>query len=244
MLTFARDTPHHAGALVNRPEIIAHRGASLERPENTLAAFIRAHEVGADAIELDVHLTADGVLVVHHDPVPGGAPRPDLARRPISTLTFEELSTFRVGGEPIPPLADVFTQVGSRMAINCELKGAGTAAPTLALIASAGTPAAVHAFDHRQVALARTLAPKVPRGVLEASYHIDPVVAMASVDARDLWQYWELIDEPLVRAAHARGGRVVAWTVDDPAAMRNLAALGVDALCTNDPALARSTFSP
>jgi glycerophosphoryl diester phosphodiesterase len=227
---------------VSRPEIIAHRGAARERPENTLAAFIRAQEVGADAVELDIHLTADGVLVVHHDPVPAEAPQAELAGSPISALTFEQLAAFRVGGEPIPRLGDVFAAVGSRLTVYCELKGAGTAAPTLALIASKGTPAAVHAFDHRQVALARTLAPIVPRGVLEASYHLDPTMAMASVDARDLWQYWELIDEPLVRAAHRRGGRVVAWTVDDPGAMRHLAEMGVDALCTNDPALARSTF--
>jgi len=239
---FPGDASYLAGGLVSRPEIIAHRGASRERPENTLAAFIRAQDVGADAVELDIHLTGDGVPVVHHDPVPANAPQAELAGRPISTLTFEQLAAFRVGGEPIPRLGDVLAAVGRRLTVYCELKGAGTAAPTLALLASKGTPAAVHAFDHRQVALARQLAPTVPRGVLEASYHVDPTAAMASVDARDLWQQWELIDEPLVRAAHQRGGRVIAWTVDDPGAMRNLAAMGVDALCTNDPALARSTF--
>ena len=228
---------------MKRPRIIAHRGASRERPENTLAAFIRAHEVGADAVELDVHLTLDGVLVVHHDPAPHAAPTSELAGRPISRLTFEQLSTFRVGGESIPRLDDIFRAVGRGLEINCELKGAGTAAPTLAIIAAAGTAAAVHAFDHRQVAVARALAPAVRRGVLESSYHVNPTFAMESVDARDLWQYWELVDEPLVRAAHERGGRVVAWTVDDSAAMLSLALMGVDALCTNDPALAREVFT-
>jgi len=227
---------------VTTPEIIAHRGASRERPENTLAAFTRAAEVGADAIELDIHLTLDGILVVHHDAIPHDPPRADLGERAISTMTFEELAAFRVGGEPIPRLADVFARVGGQLVVNCELKGAGTAAPTLALIATTGARAAVHAFDHRQLALARNLAPVVPRGVLETSYHIDPTASMASVDARDLWQYWEMLDEALVSAVHARGGRVVAWTVDDPAEMARLAALGVDALCTNDPALARATF--
>jgi glycerophosphoryl diester phosphodiesterase len=65
---------------------------------------------------------------------------------------------------------------------------------------------------------------------------------MASVDARDLWQGAELIDRPLVDAVHARGGRIVAWTVDDPSTMRRLAALGVDAICTNDVALCRTTL--
>jgi glycerophosphoryl diester phosphodiesterase len=65
---------------------------------------------------------------------------------------------------------------------------------------------------------------------------------MASVDARDLWQAAELIDLEMVDAVHARGGRLIAWTVDDPSMMRQLAMLGVDALCTNDVALCRSTL--
>jgi glycerophosphoryl diester phosphodiesterase len=98
----------------------------------------------------------------------------------------------------------------------------------------------VHAFDHRQVAVARRLAPALARGVLEASYHIVPTDSMASVDARDLWQAAELIDREMVDAVHARGGRVIAWTVDTAAEMKRLAGLGVDALCTNDVALCRS----
>src|SRR5450631_4105167 len=93
-------------------EIVAHRGASRERPENTLAAFTRALELGADGIELDVHRSADGVLIVHHDAMPRAAPGPTLANREIRTLTVEELSAFRVGGQPIPTLAAVIEAVG------------------------------------------------------------------------------------------------------------------------------------
>jgi glycerophosphoryl diester phosphodiesterase len=223
-------------------EIIAHRGASRERPENTVAAFVRAAELGADGIELDVHLSADEVLMVHHDAVPHASPSRALAGFEIRTLTAEELRAFRVGGQPIPTLAEVIDAVGGSLTIYCELKGPGTAPAAVKLLASRGPAAAVHAFDHRQVAEARRLAPQLARGVLEASYHIVQTDTMASVDARDLWQAAELIDRAMVDAVHARGGRVIAWTVDDPEVMLRLAAIKVDGLCTNDVALCRTTL--
>jgi len=226
--------PHQKG-----PEIIAHRGASRERPENTLAAFLRAAELGADAVELDVHRTADGVLVVHHDPVLDDVPGSSLSGRAISSLTAEELRAFRIRGEPIPTLEEVLESVGGQLIVYCELKGEATAAPAVTMLEDSRWRAAVHAFDHRQVAEARRLASRLPRGILETSYHLDPTAAMASVEARDLWQQWETIDQPLVDAVHARGGRVVAWTANAPSAMERFAAMGVDALCTDDVPLAR-----
>jgi len=198
---------------VTRPEIIAHRGASRERPENTLPAFQRAIELGADGCEFDVHLHADGVLRVHHDPESAGSP---------------------------PTLDEVLALLaGAGLTAYCELKGAGTAPGTLAAIKRSSGMAAVHAFDHRQIAEARRLAPEVPRGVLEVSYPVDPLHALEDVAGRDLWRQWPFIDADLVRAAHASGARVIAWTVNEAALVERLAALGVDALCTDDVALAR-----
>jgi glycerophosphoryl diester phosphodiesterase len=235
-----------SGATLSHPEIIAHRGASRERPENTLAAFRRALELGADAIELDVHLTADGVLVVHHDAILGGEPPTPLSGRAIRTVTSGELLAFRVRGEQVPTLAAVLDAVGQRMVVYCELKGPGTAGPAVRALTDPsrhvpGSPwrTAVHSFDHRMVDEARRLAPELPRGLLEASYHLDPTASLSSVDARDLWQHWELIDEALVDAVHARAGRVVAWTANDTDVMARLAAMRVDALCTDDVAAAR-----
>ena len=227
---------------MKRPEIIAHRGASREQPENTLAAFRRALELGGDAVELDVHLTQDGVLVVHHDAVPAAAPNSALAGRAIGTLTAEELAGFRVRGEPVPILRDVVEALGLELTVYCELKGPGTAGPAARFLAGAAGQHAVHSFDHRMVAEAGAMAPAVARGILEVSYHIDPVAALISADARDLWQQWELIDDNLVNAVHAEGKRMVAWTVNDAAVMARLAGLGVDGLCTDDVALARSIW--
>lgn len=221
------------------PELIAHRGASRERPENTLAAFRRALELGADGVELDVHRTTDGVLVVHHDAVPHEAPEPGLAGRALHELSSEQVARFRVGGEPIPTLGQVLDAVGAELRVYCELKGVRTAEPACQLLVASPGRHAVHAFDHRQVAAARRLAPALSRGVLEVSYHVDPLQGAASVDARDVWQEWTMIDDELVRAAHAQGRRIIAWTVDDEAAVSSLSVLGVDALCTNDVARAR-----
>jgi glycerophosphoryl diester phosphodiesterase len=202
---------------VHRPEIIAHRGASRERPENTLPAFERAIELGADGVEFDVHLHPDGVLRVHHDPDPVGE----------------------------PPTLDSVLALGARAGVTayCELKGPGTAPGAVAAITRSGARCAVHAFDHRLIAEAKRLAPAVPRGVLEASYPVDPLHAQRSVGGRDLWRHWPFVDGDLVRAAHAAGARVIAWTVNDAALIELLAALGVDGLCTDDVALARRVLA-
>src|SRR5262245_27865170 len=112
---------------MSTPTIIAHRGASREAPENTLAAFARALELGADGIELDVHRTADGAIVVHHDPVPKPLPgESGLAWKPFSALSSAEVRRLRVSGDhQIPTLEEVLELVGDRATIYCELKGAG-----------------------------------------------------------------------------------------------------------------------
>lgn len=219
------------------PELIAHRGASRERPENTIAAFERAVQLRADAVELDVHLTSDGHLVVNHDPTIG-----DTLSRPIHSMTLGEVQAARTGDRQIPTLDEVVGRIGAAARIYCELKGANTVRVSVALLAPLGDHGAVHSFDHRMIAEARNIAPHVARGVLEASYHRDPCQAAIDVAARDLWQNEGLIDADLVTAAHARGIRVIAWTVDSVARATELAALGVDGLCTNDVSTIASAF--
>lgn len=220
---------------------MAHRGASRECPENTLAAFRRAVALGADAVELDVHRSADGVVVVHHDAaIPGlGA---------IAALTASAIAERgRVQGEPIPTLEEVLSAVGGKLRVYIELKGADTVPGAVAAVRTFAGPrdldsCAVHCFDHRLVRQAHAMEPALPRGVLEVSYPVDPVGAARPVDARDLWRHRDFIDEAFVRAAHAEGRRVVAWTVNDADLMRRLAGWGVDAVCTDDVALARATL--
>lgn len=151
-------------------------------------------------------------------------------------MTRADVGALRIGGEPVPSLADVIRAIGDRLRIYCELKGTGTAAAAVAMLTPLGDRAAVHSFDHRMVAEARALAPQVARGVLETSYHLQPGDSLWTVSGRDLWQHAGLIDRALVNAVHAAGGRVIAWTVNEPDRAVALAALGVDGICTDDVA--------
>lgn len=217
-----------------RVERIGHRGAPREYPENTLPAFVRAIERGADGIELDVHVTTDGIPVVHHDPeVRLGKGRPPT--RALAQMSWEEVSGVEVSsGIAIPSLEQVLTVVGDRATVYVELKGRNSEEATLDLIATTSAPCAVHSFDHAAIARAAQLAPAVRRGILFDDYPDDIDAAMRESSAVDVWPEWKLIDAPLVERVHARGGRVIAWTVNTTAAAEELIRLGVDGLCGDD----------
>ena len=208
-------------------ELIAHRGAPRERPENTIAAFERALELGCDAVELDVHATAEGTVVVHHDPT--------LAEgdRPIASLSDDELARHRVRGEPVPTLDEVLELCAGRCRVHVEIKGRGIERLVVDRIRAHAAECAVHSFDHRAIARVRELAPALRRGILLDSYLVDVGAALRAADAQDLWQQWAWIDAPLVADATRAGARVVAWTVNSVDAANALARLGVGALCTD-----------
>jgi len=225
---------------------IGHRGASLHAPENTLASFARAIELGADAIELDVHATREGVVVVHHDPslrVPGrdGGTR----QLRIGGATLNEIG--RAAGDAsakIPTLREVLDLVANRVPVYVEVKARGIEELVVSCVREYSTRCAVHAFDHRIARRVHALAPEIPTGLLLSSYLLDPARALRGAGARDLWQQWDLIDEPLVADVHRYGGRVVAWTVNEAAAARTLAGWGVDALCTDRVPDIRAAVAP
>lgn len=233
--------PDRPASRTATPEIIGHRGAPRQRRENTLAAFARALELGADAIELDVHATADGVVVVHHDPVLGGEAG-SLAGRPIAALSAADVQGGDGAAETrIPTLDEVLALVGGRATVYVEIKGVGIEQRVVDAIARAPrVRCAVHAFDHRVARRARELSAALaggalPAGILLVSRPVDPVAVLRAAGARDLWQHWELLDADLVRSVHDAGGRVIAWTVNDPAVAAEFARFGVDGICTDVP---------
>lgn len=208
-------------------EHIAHRGAKRELAENTIAAFRRAVERGADAIELDVHATSDGVVVVHHDPeleLPAGR------RRVIAESTWRDV-THMLGA--LPRLTDVLEAVPERVGLYVEIKGAAIE-PMVAEALRGSARCVVHSFDHTAIALMSRILPEVPRGILFDHYPADIEASMRFASARDVWPEWSLIDERLVSSVHALGGRVIAWTVNSREDAARLVALGVDGLCTDD----------
>lgn len=214
------------------PSIIAHRGASGHAPENSLEAFRLAQLLGADGVELDLQATADGGLLVHHDPmVPGFGD--------IASLTLEQLSQVRLpNGEAIPTLAEVMAAVPA-LDIWIEVKGLDPQwdASLLALIDRDPAPrrCAIHSFDHRIVARLGRARPGLRTGVLSTSYLLDPVGQLAGTGAAMLWQEHHLIDQALVDIVAAAGVGIIAWTVNDPLEAGRLRSLGVAGLCGDYP---------
>lgn len=201
-----------------------------------MPAFRRALELGASGIELDVHSTRDGVVVVHHDPVVRyvnvGSGRSEVA---IADVTWEELVRLELAtGVGIPSLGDVLTLVGERATVYVELKGVLIEEAVIATIRAGHARCAVHSFDHAAIGRASRIAPEIPRGLLFDTYSIDPARAMRATGARDVWPHWSLIDSRLVERVHEVGGRVIAWTVNDAADAAALLEIGVDAICTDD----------
>jgi glycerophosphoryl diester phosphodiesterase len=214
------------------PRVLAHRGASGHATENSLAAFRRAVELGADGAELDVHASRDGAILVHHDPdLPGLGP--------IRELSAAGARRYRLAnGEPVPLLAEALETLRG-LEVWVEVKGLAPAHDRCLLeVLDAGPEPArygVHSFDHRIVERLGHARPGLRRGALLASYLRDTVGALRSTGATALWQEWHLIDNALLREVHEAGLELIAWTVDEPAACRRLAAAGVDALCGNWP---------
>ena len=198
--------------------MIAHRGASWDLPENTLPAFERAIEVGADFVELDVRAGPGGELLVSHDP-----PR---------------------AGEHPPTLEQVLELTRGRIGLMVELKSPyryrrhDLVRRTLALL---DDDAVVVCFEPGAIALVRVLRPE-----LRTVQHVG-VVPLRLAAARTCWAagFWDRRATPRGLAAARRLGlATTVYTVNDPARMRALAALGVTGIFTDRPALALQTLDP
>lgn len=243
-------------------EWIAHRGESADAPENTLAAFELAWERGVGAIELDVHLTADGQLAVCHD---GNTLRTTGVDCEIAGSAMADLQTLDAGawrgprwvGQPIPTLPQALATMPPGAHCLIEVKSGPEAAPALrdAVAASGLGPAAITviSFDTGAVAASSRLLPGYPHYLLDYFRHdgatgawspgIDELVDLArSIGAGGLnLAAQEPVTPDLVRRAHERGLPVYVWTVDDPETARRLVAAGVDGITSNRAAWLRAT---
>ena len=225
---------------MSRPLVIAHRGASGYEVENSLAAFRRAAEQGADAVELDIHSTADGALVVHHGHT--------VADHHIAHSTLDDVRAHPLpNGEPIPTLREALDVIVPKMIAYVEIKYVAKLADErlFEVIEQSGAPnrVALHAFDHRIIRRMGEKRPLIRRGVLSASYPVYPVRNLEDADASILWQHHQHVDDALVASLHGAGKLLYVWTVNDPAELKAFLALGVDGICTDFPDVARAAFA-
>jgi len=235
---------------MSRPLVIAHRGASGERPENTLSAYELAVAQAADMIEIDLHLSLDGVVMIHHD-----ASLERLGTRgEIRQHTASELSRLNAAPgasleERIPTLLDVLDRFGDRMEFNLEIKvGEDTAYEGIEEIALAAVeergllPRMLFSSFYDEVLgrmralssaarLALLVSPRAPVKILERA---------AAVSAEAINPEVRLVDPDLVAKAHEAGFAVYPYTEDDPAGMVRLLDAGVDGIITNHPARLRA----
>jgi glycerophosphoryl diester phosphodiesterase len=226
---------------------LAHRGASGYAPENTMVAFRRAEQLGADGFELDVLLTRDGVPVVIHDET---LDRTTDGKGWVHQHTYAELLHLDAGswfapafaGEKIPTLEQVIAEFGKRMFLNIELKNSYIPMPQLEakvieLIRRYGVEknCLVSSFDHHSVADFHELAPEIPIGLLYDCILVHAHEYAKRVGAMALHPYFRCTTKKLVDAAHAEGLQVNVWTVNETSDMHWMLAIGVDAIITNYP---------
>ena len=231
---------------MTKPKVFAHRGASADAPENTLAAFQLALDEGADGIELDVMLSKDKQIVVIHDET---IDRTTNGSGRVRDMTLEELLTFNAGdGQKIPTLAAVFEQLGGKFLINVELKNYHSLFDSLPLkVASLvrdyelSESVIISSFNPFNIPRFRKRLPEVTLGLLtqprQARYDI---WRLFRYDA--LHPHFSDVDEVLVAAMHACHCQINTWTPDDPDEIQRLASLGVDSVITNVPKLARQVL--
>jgi glycerophosphoryl diester phosphodiesterase len=218
---------------------IGHRGAPRAFLENTLSSFAEAFSQGADAIELDVHVTRDGIPVVHHDPVFGRLTGGAKHGVPLASLTLDEITTVALvdkGGQAtrVPTLSAVLESLPPHGFAYVEIK-AGREEAVAAVLEDFAGRTAVHSFDHAAIDRMRDIAPTIPRGLLfdRPTPAQEIVRRMEVAAARDVWPALRLADRTLIDAVHGAGGRVIVWTVNGRADAELMTALGADAICTD-----------
>jgi glycerophosphoryl diester phosphodiesterase len=233
--------------------VIAHRGDSAHRPENTLASFAGALEVGATVVELDVQLTADGHVVVIHDPT---LDRTTTGRGDVRRRTLAEVRAVSAGypdrfgtayaGERVPTLAEAFGLLRGRARVLVEIKSesvtddadGGVEARVVEEVRRAGLAGevALISFDRRAVVRLRELAPEVTRGRLFGRTSADEVLAAAEEAGCGLvMPHKSQLDDSLAARVHGAGLKLATWVVDDPAELKQLSRFGLYGVGSNRP---------
>lgn len=227
--------------MLNLPKVIGHRGACAYAPENTLASFAKAAELGCAMVEFDVRLSADGVPVVFHDDT---LERRTDGRGRVGRRSLAELKRLDAGnGHAIPTLAEVLELCQARdLAVNMEIKpdpgtGAATAAAALAVARAVwrGPDPLVSSFDREALAAARDLAPGWPRALLVERVPAAWPELVRRFGCVAVAAHHRALPAALVGQLRAAGLRVLAYTVNRPGRACRLWGRGIDAVFSDAP---------
>lgn len=235
------------------PLIIAHRGDSAHVPENTLASFAAALEVGADLVEFDVQLTADGAVVVIHD---ASVNRTTDGRGRVRELSLAQIRKLSAGypsrfgptyrGERVPTLAEALAMLKDRARVMVEIKPdavtddaeGGVEAGVVAEVRKAGMEreVALLSFSRRALLRCRQIAPEIVRGHLFQRAEPGEVLAGAREVASELvMPEKDMLSDELRDRAREAGLKLATWVVDDPEELRRLARFDLYGVASNRP---------
>ncbi len=216
--------------------VIAHRGGAQLALENTMGAFRKARDLGVDAIEIDIHATSDGRLIVIHDP--------DLNRIAgldsfVSDMTYEEISKVELrGGERIPEFESVLKEIETPLVI--EVKTPDVIDGLIRIFKDNPSyikRCAVISFFHEILGVLKAEFPDLNTGALLAGFPSDPVSVAKSCEADTLSFYFEGIKREYVDKCHRGGIMVSVWTPNTEKEIREAIAAGVDAITSDRPDL-------
>jgi glycerophosphoryl diester phosphodiesterase len=229
-------------------QIFGHRGARGHAPENTMAAFRFALEMGCDGIELDIQLTKDGRVVVCHDHT---IDRTSNGSGWLVKYTFNELRELDFGswfdsrfhGERIPTLREVLQWASTTpLRVNIEIKNGpviydGIEEKTIALVRECRMKdrVIVSSFFHPSLMKVKQLEPDITTGLLFASRPIDPWLQLRSTDTDYLHPHWHYVDAGWTTGIRPKGAKVLTWTVNEPEEWNFIKDSGVDGIFTDFP---------
>lgn len=229
---------------------IGHRGAKGYEPENTLISFQKAIDMQVDGIELDVHLSADGKIIVIHDET---IDRTSNGKGFVNKLSLRELKAFRIENEHdprlpaelaqhIPTLTEVFDLVNHQCLVNIEIKGKGMAKRIMELIELYAEKKnwkynqfLVSSFDWVSLMDIHLQNPEIPLGVL-TEYDLDLAFAFAKfIDAQSIHAHYHLLSKKMTAQIQEEGIQVFAWTVNEPEDIQKIKSFKVNGIITDFP---------
>jgi glycerophosphoryl diester phosphodiesterase len=213
--------------------VYGHRGAAAEYPENTLPGFRRALDLGIEGIELDVHLSKDGVPVVIHDET---VDRTTNGKGAVADLTVAELRALDAGeGEHVPTLAEVLDLVGDELVVDIEIKANAAGEAVLDEVRGRDTRWLISSFDWDVLRYVRSVDKDAEIWVLALGATDDALETVEELGATALALWQRAIDEDIAKMLIEKSVPCWPWTVNDPDQARQLLEWGAFGICTDEP---------